>query len=405
MRIAFVSYEFPPETGGGGIGTYLAQIVGILARAGHDVQVFAGSPDSSSQSVLPDGGRLHRIATNRAEDFRAAVLGPFLAEQYRQPFDVMEGTDFDASAIEIKRTRPEIPYVVKLHTPRFAIDELHARPPSGWSRMRMTLGSLRRGRWPRTVPIREQAPAQTELESIRLADEIAAPSQAIADAALRWTSLRPERISIFPYPFEPGPEILSIPAGGSTHRITFLGRLETRKGVLDLSAAIPLILRQRPDARFRFIGRTMNSPLRGVDMQTYLEKQLAPHAGAVEFLGPLPSNDIPGALAETDILVAPSHWESFGVVCCEGMAAARAVIGSNQGGMVEILDNGRCGVLVPPHCPEAIVSAVLGLLEDPSRRRAMGVAARQWVLSQFSAETVLKAQLSSYQRAILRAAR
>lgn len=405
MRIAFVSYEFPPETGGGGIGTYLAQIVGILARAGHDVQVFAGSPDSSSQSGLPDGGRLHRIAINRAEDFRATVLGPFLAEHDRQPFDVMEGTDFDASALEIKRTRPEIPYVVKLHTPRFAIDELHARPPGVWSRMRMTLGALRRGRWPRTVPIREQAPAHAELEAIRLADEIAAPSQAIADAALRWTPLSRERISVFPYPFEPGPDLLSIPAGGSTHRVTFLGRLETRKGVLDLAAAIPLVLRQRPDTHFRFIGRPMNSPLHGVDMRTYLEKQLAPHAHAVEFAGPLPPKDIPGALAETDILVAPSHWESFGVVCCEGMAAARAVIGSNQGGMVEILDNGRCGVLVPPHSPEAIASGVLGLLEDPARRRAMGLAARQRILSVFSAETVLKAHLSSYERAISQAAR
>jgi glycosyltransferase involved in cell wall biosynthesis len=402
LRIAFSTYEFPPETGGGGIGTYLAQITQLLARAGHDVQVFAGSTGESTVAPLADGGRLHRIATGPGQDFRAAVVAPFVAEHRARPFDVVEGTDFDASALGIKRALPELPYVVKLHTPRFVIDEMHAHPPGGWARLRMTLGALRHGRWLRPVPIRAQPTAQAELAALRLADQIAAPSQAIADAASQWTSLDRDRISVFPYPYEPGPDLLRIPAGGSANRITYLGRLEERKGVIDLVDAIPRVLASAPRARFRFIGRSVPHGPDGQDMQAFLLARLGRHAAAVEFTGPRPPSDIPGLLAETDILAAPSHWESFGLVCCEGLAAARAVLGSANGGMAEILAGGRCGVLVPPRQPEAIADALLGLLADPARRQALGEAGRQHLLEHYSARRVIAAQLASYQRAIAR---
>ncbi len=87
------------------------------------------------------------------------------------------------------------------------------------------------------------------------------------------------------------------------------------------------------------------------------------------------------------------------------MAAARAVIGSSSGGMAEILDGGRCGLLVPPRSPQAIAGAIVALLSDPARCRLLGMAGRQWVLSQFAASRVLDAQQASYERAIARAGR
>jgi len=401
VRIAFISHEFPPETGGGGIGTYLAQVTGLLAQSGHDIRVFAGSPDAHSRVDLPHGGQLIRVPAEPGSGFRKAVVSPFLNEHAVHPFDVIEGTDFDASALDIKRAAPDLPYVVKLHTPRFVIDELHARRPGAWSQLRMTLGALRRGRWPRAVPIRMRPPAQAEIEAVRLADEIAAPSQAVGDAALGWTRLDRGRISVFPYPFVPGPELLGIPAGGATNRITCLGRLEERKGVIDLADAIPLVLARNPRARFRFVGRSVPHGPTGRDMREFLQARLGRYADQVEFLGPRPPHEVPNLLADTDILAAPSHWESFGLVCCEGLAAARAVLGSSHGGMAEILANGKYGVLVPPHQPGEIARALLDLLANPSRRADLGTAGRQHILDHFSARRVLAAQIASYQRAIL----
>lgn len=404
MRIAFISHEFPPETGGGGIGTYLAQISRQLAAAGHEIFVFAGG-DRSSTSRDNDGINVHRIACTSSQAFGPQAVEPFSTVHKERPFDVMEGNDFDASALAIKLNYPRLPYVCKLHTPRFVIDELHRPPPNCWSRLRMYLGALRRGENTHPIAIRNQPPARAELDAILRADEIAAPSEAIAVAAQSWMRLDRSKISIFSYPYAPAEELLKIPARTSTNRITFLGRLEERKGVIDLAHAIPLVLKRKPTAQFRFVGRSMRFLKNNRDMKEFLEAKLSNCRNAVEFTGPLPPGQIPPILAETDILAAPSHWESFGLVCCEGLAAARSVIGSSAGGMLEILDQGRCGKLVDPHRPDQLAQTIVDLLDNPEERCALGEAGRQRILENYSPEYILALQLASYRRAIERCPR
>lgn len=399
MRIAFVSHEFPPETGGGGIGTYLAQVTAYLAKVGHDVHVFAGGREPGTQT-LPHGGTLHRIASSSSPGFRHEVLPAFLAEHHPLPFDVVEGADFDAPALEIKRACPGLPCVVKLHTPRFLVDELNYRRPTVWQRLRMTAGALRRGRLPHWPEIRAQPPALAELSALRTADRLAAPSRAIGDAAIAWTGFEAAKIDLIPLPFQPAPALLGIEPGAETGRVTFLGRLEERKGVIDLIDSVPLVLARQPDAKFRFVGRAMPSGRGSLSMQEFLQARLRRHRSAVEFTGPRPTEEIPALLADTDILVVPSHWESYGLVCCEGMAAARPVIAGARGGMAEILAGSECGLLVEPGQPTALARGILHLLADTALRRRMGEAGRRRVLEEFTFEKVMPAQLASYRRAI-----
>ena len=407
MRIAFISHEFPPDTGGGGIGTYLAQVTSWLAAEGHHVEVFCGAGNTAGFTLQPNRVGVHRITGEGAVEFRHAVVPVFAAAHQAGPFDVIEGNDFDAPALVIKQTFPQLPYVVKLHTPRFVIDQLHQRPLTIAQHWRMRLGALRRGRWlvaPR--PIISLPPAQAEISAVELADEIAAPSQAIADAALNWTAEAAGKISVFPYPYVPAPELLALSptSDPSPPRVTFVGRLEERKGVIDLADAIPLVLAVCPDARFRFIGRAMPSPVAGLDMSAFLEKRLGSARARVEFTGPIPPTELPRYLGETAVLVAPSHWESFGLVCCEGLAAACAVIGSANGGMIEILDGGNCGVLVPPKNPAVLAQAIVRLLCDPTLRDQLGAAGRRRINDHYTWNQVRPAQLASYERAIQRCA-
>jgi glycosyltransferase involved in cell wall biosynthesis len=253
-----------------------------------------------------------------------------------------------------------------------------------------------------SIPLRLQPYALAEIAALELADEIAAPSLAVAEAAVEWTGRARGKISVFPYAFQPSQEFLHIPAGGRTNRVTYLGRLEERKGVIDLADSIPTVLAAHPEARFRFVGMAMGSPRKGQDMQAFLAKRLSQVANAVEFAGPVSPSEIPRVMAETDILVAPSHWESFGLVCCEGMAAARAVIGSSAGGMVEILDKGRCGLLAKPREPSQLANLILQLLGDPEKRRLLGEAGRRRVLENYAPPRFQNLQMASYQRAITR---
>jgi glycogen synthase len=403
MRIAFVSHEFPPDTGGGGIGTYLDQIAPLLVAAGHSVDVFCGSRSGNNVSTRTDGVRVHRIAAATGTAFRSEVLPVFWAMQAVSPFDVVEATDFDAPANALKRALPALPLVVKLHTPRFIVDELHHQPATPVQRLRIALGALRRGRWPRSgCAVRARPEAQAELEGLHLADEIAAPSQAIARAAAEWVPATEEKTSVFPYPYLPSPALLALDPGADTRRVLFLGRLELRKGVVDLVDAIPHVLAAFPAARFRFVGRSMPSLRSGESMEAFLRRRVGAAGHAVEFTGPVPAGDVVQHLAAAAILVAPSHWESFGLVCCEGLAAARAVIGSSAGGMTEILDHGRCGLLVPPRSPSVVADAIVHLLSDRPARLAFGSAGRQHVLNTYTPKQVLPQHLASYERAIAR---
>lgn len=397
MRIAFLSYEFPPDTGGGGIATYLLQAGRMLVEAGHEVEIFAGTPGASPTQQHADGYVVHRVASKSSPTFLNEVVDYFTDRHAQRPFDVVEGNDFDASALGVRQALPDLPCVVKLHTPRFLVDQLHWHRPTAWQRWRMAMGALRRGQRPvrSTPPL--VGPTDVEVRQLALADEIASPSQAIADRLVTLGCATTGRISVFPYPYRPPSALLSIAPGTTTGRVMFLGRLEERKGVFDLARAIPLVLARCPTAKFRFVGRNMRTSDGRGDTRAIMANLLGRSASAVEFLDAVPAARVPELLAECDILVAPSHWESFGLVCCEGMAAARAVVGSRAGGMSEILDD--CGALISPQQPTELAAVLGDLLTDPNRREALGKAARARVLRHYSHERLLPLQIASYERA------
>ncbi len=389
MKIALISFEYPPDTAYGGIATYAHQAATMLADRGHQVEVFAGSRHCAGTEV--EGTVVvHRIRVSQKIEFIRSVVPIFLERHRAIQFEVLEGPEYGADAAAIAQAVPDLPLVVKLHTPRELVAAYEGQP-SLPGQIRTRLGALRRG----IHPLRDLERTHT-IE----ADEVAAPSWALGkDLMQRW-GLDPERVHQYPLPFTPNPKLLEIPLHTSTQRVTFIGRLDIKKGVVDLAEAIPLVLAQYPTVQFRLIGRNGQSPLPNLDMQQFLTQQLAPHLDAVEFTGQVKAAQIPAYLADTDICVFPSRWESFGLVCLEAMTAGRGVIGSRAGGMAEIITSDDLGRLVPPQRPDAIAAAILELLQDPYLRQRLGQQARQKVIADYSAEHIGQLQEASYQRAI-----
>lgn len=402
MRIAFISYEFPPDTALGGIATYVAQIARCLVAAGQQVEVFCGSPTRSDQFVDEHGVTVHRVKSDRTA-FPTAVVPTFIQRYRVKPFDVLEGPDFLAEARYVTRALPHLPYVVKLHTPYFFANKFGRFPFSREQfchRMRLL--------WyvAKTRNVQALASPQNPLfreERIHLlnADEIAAPSKAIGKIIMRTWGADPTRISLVPYTYEPPAEMLAIPIETNTRRVSFVGRLEWRKGVQDLAPALPLIFDQHPDAKFRFVGAWGASPIAGTNMKDYLCHRVpGRYLDRMEFTGKVTLDSIPRYLADTDICVFPSRWESFGFVVLEAMSAGRAVVCTGNGGMAELVDGGKYGLLVPPKSPREIANKVNTLLSNPQQRYEMGRLARTEGLRRFSATAVIPLQLQSYERAI-----
>lgn len=402
MRVAFISFEAPPDTLVGGIGTYVGHAAQMLVARGHEVEVFAASPQQAG-TVEVGGYLTHLFQLGLTVKGRAAfpaLAGPaFAARHASKPFDVLEGPEFLAEAAVARKLVPDVPLVVRLHMSMTFIRQINRPPPSLLERFKAPVRNalqpvLRLERW------RQFDFAALEGPHLLEADEISAPCREIADITARMWKLDRTQMTEVPYPFAPSLRLLEIPVETTTNTVGYIGRLETRKGVVDLAQAVPLILKRFPDARFLFAGGSEGSPTPGVEMSQYLEAMLAPHRERITFLGRVPHAQMADVLRRVDVVVLPSLWENFPNACLEAMAAGRGVVGSAAGGMAEQLDGGRVGLLIRPQQPREIADAVCRLLADPPLRMTLGHKARARVLDAYNADRIGEQTEQSYQRAI-----
>lgn len=399
MRLALVSYEFAGTASGGGIGTYSRGVAAMMAARGHEVEVFTAAPPDPG-TVLPVGVVVHAMSVERA-DFPRAVASAFAERHDTRPFDVIEGPEYGAEAMEVARAFPDLPLVVKLHTPTFLIDEIQHSYLSSWQKARFVLGGLGRGHLPK--PYWKYDPAGDPERAYTLgASEITAPSLAILDLLRSRWNLDRSRLAHIPNVFDPSAELLAVPLSTATGRITYLGRLEARKGVIDLAEAMKIVLNRAPATTFRLVGRSLPHPATGEDLAAHMRGLLGSLAKSVEFIGGLPHTEVPRLLGDTDICVFPSIWENLPYACLEAMAAGRGVIASNGGGMAEMVDDGRSGRLVAPRDPRGLAEAILALVSDPAGRVEMGERAREKIKATYSSDVIGPLQEASYLRAIKR---
>ncbi len=109
----------------------------------------------------------------------------------------------------------------------------------------------------------------------------------------------------------------------------------------------------------------------------------------VRFLGE--RSDVGDLLAACDLFTHPSRSEGLGVAVLEAMCAGRAVVASAVGGLRDLIEDGRCGVLVPPGDSEALAAAIGELLADPARRERLASAACERVGERHSPGPMIQA--------------
>jgi phosphatidyl-myo-inositol alpha-mannosyltransferase len=157
--------------------------------------------------------------------------------------------------------------------------------------------------------------------------------------------------------------------------VLFVGRLDPRKGVHHLIAAIPEVIeRTKGAARFLIVGDSYLRPK--------LEAAVAPHVRQhVRFLGHVPVADLPRWYATGDLFVSPASGnESFGIVLVEAMASGRAVIASDIPGYRSVVTPEENAAMVPPDDVPALARAIADLALDPARRERLARQGRERAL-------------------------
>ncbi len=176
-------------------------------------------------------------------------------------------------------------------------------------------------------------------------------------------------------------------------RVLFVGRFTMVKGIGTLIGAIPKIVREVPDVRFQFTGKT----------PPQLEEWFAPSAelrAHLEFLGYVPDEALPTLYAQATVAVAPSLYDSFPFSVLEAMASGAPIAASAVGGIPEAISDDEEGLLVEPGSAEQLARAVVRLLRDPALRARVGARARLRAETEFTWPKTARATLDGYRQAL-----
>jgi phosphatidylinositol alpha-1,6-mannosyltransferase len=174
--------------------------------------------------------------------------------------------------------------------------------------------------------------------------------------------------------------------------VMFLARLGHDKGLGDLVAAMPHVLRDHPRAVLAVCG-----PDGGARASAEAATRRLGIADRVRFVGRVPVTR--DAYAACDVFVHPSHYESFGLVIIEAQAQGRPVVTTSAGGCPEAA--GDVGVIVPPREPAALAREISALLGDPERRRLLGERGRERARGYLWPSVVEQLMEVTYHRALV----
>lgn len=169
-----------------------------------------------------------------------------------------------------------------------------------------------------------------------------------------------------------------------------IGRLHPQKGFTVLLESFQLVSEQLPNVTLEIVG---NGVLRE-DLQNQAKRLNI--ADKVRFMGRISHQEIVQKLGQWDLFVISSLWEGFGIAIIEAMAMEKAVVATNVEGIVEIVDDGITGYLVPPKSPTALAQRIIELLSNETKRIEMGKTARGRVLKHFSIEQYVEKTKNVY---------
>ena len=374
MKILQLCIRFPPAPGGAENHVY--HISQELIKRGHDLQVFTSDLYTEVPFVrLKNPGQMYNdipIRRFKSYSFGSEMHYVFIPSIFRallkEKTDIIHTHSYGyfqttACAFAKKMKIKDIPLVV---TPHF-------HPP--WSMW----GGIKRKKLRKVYDMLFG-------KSVMHANDIVICHSENEKELLSNFSIAPEKIKIIPAGidfsgFEPIPdpdtfrEFYDIKGS----MVLFVGRLASNKGLKHLIAAVPEVLSRFKDTTFVLIGED--------EGQKKLLIEKAKNLGVkdrVVFTGHITDEKLfKSAYSACDVFVLPSEYEAFGLVLLEAMACKKPCIATKVGGVSEVVEDGKTGILIEYGKPESLANAIIELLGDDSRRKNMGRQGRERVKENF----------------------
>jgi glycosyltransferase involved in cell wall biosynthesis len=398
MHIAFWSPAWPLEKYQNGIITYVHWMKRELEDQGHRVSIFTEVLDAASTEPriykvrrgLRDRLR-HRLIRHLMGRwvppesdvfaFSAVIAREILCVHRRDPIDVLEMEESFGWFADIGR-RTSLPLLVKLHGPAFlSMVEDEINTPFG------------------------QEKVEREGRALRLAGAVISPSSSTLERTVERYSLSPkERAHVVnPLVMDDDTPLWRLEAC-ERNTILFVGRFDLRKGADIMLKAFRSALKIRPDLRLIFVGPDHGLPAadgKRLQFAAYCDSLFGVEMrDRVDFRGRMPNREIAKLRTRAMVTVVASRWENQSYAVLETMFQGCPLVSTDAGGCPESVVNGVTGRLAKSEDSEDFAAQILAMVEDPQGARAMGQAARRYVLEQHSPKQVADASLDLYNKVI-----
>jgi glycogen synthase len=180
--------------------------------------------------------------------------------------------------------------------------------------------------------------------------------------------------------------------------VLFVGRITDQKGIFHLLEAVRKL---PPDVQVVLCASAPDTP----EIEQRLRRTVAEHPNVLWIAEMVPVEDVIQLYSHAAVFACPSVYEPFGLINLEAMACETPVVASAVGGILEVVEDGRTGLLVPPASPDDLAAAIRRVLDDPALARALGQAGRRRVEERFSWASVAERTEQVYHDAIAEFAR
>ena len=176
--------------------------------------------------------------------------------------------------------------------------------------------------------------------------------------------------------------------------ILCVGRLVPQKGIEYFIRAIPRIARRYPEAKYIIVGEGWSRDI------LEAEARASGQGKKIRFTGFASDKEVIDLMTSADVLVVPSIYEPFGIVALEGMATGVPVVASQVGGLAEVIDHDRTGILVYPRSPESIAWGIDQILSDPDHAKWLTEKAKEKLHKAYSWEAVAMKTVEVYRKVV-----
>ena len=383
-NVAMISYHTCPlaTLGGkdtGGMNVYVRELTRFLGQIGIHVDVFTRSQDEHVPHVLHDLGYGNRVVHIPAgpevplsKEEMASYIPEFVegikhfAAEKNIHYDLIHSHYWMSGIAAIAlREAWQVPIVQMFHTLVLMKNKV-ARSPA---------------------EIEGPYRLKGEQQVIEAADVIVAATSSEKTQLETLYGANPEKITIIPpgvdvsrfYPIPPDEAKAFVGTPPTEQMILFVGRIEPLKGVENLMRAIALMRQRGINGEIphylAIIGGDPDSDDQKMTAEMGHLKQLCDELNICDmilFLGKRSQDILPYYYSAAELLVMPSHYESFGMVALESMACGTPVVASRVGGLAFLVQDGINGYSVPDGDIETLSNQITRLLREPAHRQLLG---------------------------------